>query len=127
MSYENLCATKPPCWIFSLQRVRKQFYLHWKAKTTLLYIRSGRLQLNSGEMVEAQQMAVMSNHGEHLEIQAVQDSAFLLLSGQPLNEPIYGRGYFVMNTFTEVLQAYEDLKQGHFIAPNTKPNATDET
>ncbi len=51
----------------------------------------------------------------------------LLLSGQPLNEPIYGRGYFVMNTFTEVLQAYEDLKQGHFIAPNTKPNATDET
>ncbi len=54
-------------------------------------------------------------------------SAFLLLSGQPLNEPIYGRGYFVMNTFTEVLQAYEDLKQGHFIAPSTKPNATDET
>ena len=98
-----------------------------EGETTLLYIRSGRLQLNSGEMIEAQQMAVMSNHGEHLEIQAVQDSAFLLLSGQPLNEPIYGRGYFVMNTFTEVLQAYEDLKQGHFIAPNTKPNATDET
>ena len=72
-------------------------------------------------------MAVMSNHGEHLEIQAVQDSAFLLLSGQPLNEPIYGRGYFVMNTFAEVLQAYEDLKQGHFIAPSIKPNATDET
>ena len=98
-----------------------------EGETTLLYIRSGRLQLNSGEMIEAQQMAVMSNHGEHLEIQAVQDSAFLLLSGQPLNEPIYGRGYFVMNTFTEVLQAYEDLKQGHFIAPSTKPNATDET
>ncbi len=98
-----------------------------EGETTLLYIRSGRLQLNSGEMIEAQQMAVMSNHGEHLEIQAVQDSAFLLLSGQPLNEPIYGRGYFVMNTFNEVLQAYEDLKQGHFIAPNTKPNATDET
>ena len=98
-----------------------------EGETTLLYIRRGRLQLNSGETVEAQQMAVMSNHGEHLEIQAIQDSAFLLLSGQPLNEPIYGRGYFVMNTFTEVLQAYEDLKQGHFIAPNTKPNATDET
>ena len=98
-----------------------------EGETTLLYIRSGRLQLNSGEMIEAQQMAVMSNHGEDLEIKAVQDSAFLLLSGQPLNEPIYGRGYFVMNTFNEVLQAYEDLKQGHFIAPNTKPNATDET
>ena len=98
-----------------------------EGETTLLYIRSGRLQLNSGEMIEAQQMAVMSNHGEDFEIKAVQDSAFLLLSGKPLNEPIYGRGYFVMNTFTEVLQAYEDLKQGHFIAPNTKPNATDET
>ena len=98
-----------------------------EGETTLLYIRSGRLQLNSREMIEAQQMVVMSNHGEDFEIKAVQDSAFLLLSGQPLNEPIYGRGYFVMNTFTEVLQAYEDLKQGHFIAPNTKPNATDET
>ena len=98
-----------------------------EGETTLLYIRSGLLQLNSGETVEAQQMAVMSNQGEDFEIQAVQDSAFLLLSGQPLNEPIYGRGYFVMNSFTEVLQAYEDLKQGHFIAPNTKPNATDET
>ena len=98
-----------------------------EGETTLLYIRSGRLQLNSGEMIEAQQMVVMSSHGEHFEIQAVQDSAFLLLSGQPLNEPIYGRGYFVMNTFTEVLQAYEDLKQGYFIAPSIKPNATDET
>ena len=72
-------------------------------------------------------MAVMSNHGEYLEIQAVQDCTFLLLSGQPLNEPIYGRGYFVMNTFAEVLQAYEDLKQGHFIAPRIKSNVTDET
>jgi len=79
------------------------------------------------ETVEAQQMAVMSNHGEYLEIQAVQDCTFLLLSGQPLNEPIYGRGYFVMNTFAEVLQAYEDLKQGHFIAPRIKSNVTDET
>jgi hypothetical protein len=26
-----------------------------------------------------------------------------------------------MNTFTEVLQAYEDLKQGYFIAPSIKP------
>ena len=98
-----------------------------EGETTLLYIRSGRIQLYSGEIVEAQQMAVMSNHGEHFEIKAVQDSAFLLLSGKPLNEPIYGRGYFVMNTFAEVLQAYEDLKQGHFIAPRIKSNVTDET
>ena len=98
-----------------------------EGETTLLYIRSGRLQLASGDTVEAEQMAVMSSHGEHFEIQTVQDSAVLLLTGQPLNEPIYGRGYFVMNTFAEVVQAYEDLKQGHFIAPDIKPNAADET
>ena len=44
---------------------------------------------------------------------------FLYLSGQPFNEPIYGKGYFVMNNYSEILQAYEDLKNGQFLNPQS--------
>lgn len=94
--------------------------------TTLIYLRSGRMdfkntttslniQNDNPQILEAQNMAVMSNHGCDVELTTTQDSTFLYLSGTPLNEPLYGRGYFVMNTFTEVLQAYEDLKNKQFI------------
>lgn len=84
--------------------------------TTLMYLLRGQMQvMGSNEVIETHQMAVMSNQGENVHVQAVLDTQFLYLSAQPLNEPIYARGYFVMNTFSEVLQAYEDLKNHQFI------------
>jgi redox-sensitive bicupin YhaK (pirin superfamily) len=38
----------------------------------------------------------------------------LLLSGEPLNEPIVGYGPFVMNTREEIVQAMRDYKSGKF-------------
>jgi len=40
---------------------------------------------------------------------------FLLISGQPLNEPIARYGPFVMNTREEIQEALDDLKQGTFV------------
>jgi len=40
---------------------------------------------------------------------------FLLVSGQPLNEPIARYGPFVMNTEQEIRQALEDLRRGTFV------------
>ena len=39
---------------------------------------------------------------------------FLLVAAQPLNEPVARGGPFVMNTRTEVLQAFEDFRNGRF-------------
>ncbi|WP_374666344.1 pirin family protein [Acinetobacter sp.] len=84
--------------------------------TALLYLRSGRVQFTvADERLTSQHMAVMSSRGENVEFTAVEDSHLLYLSAQPLNEPMYGRGYFVMNSYAEILQAYEDLKNGAFI------------
>ena len=46
---------------------------------------------------------------------ADQPVRFLLISGQPLNEPIARYGPFVMNTQAEIDQALADLKNGTFV------------
>ena len=60
---------------------------------------------------------MMSSHSEQVEITALRESHFLFMSAAPLNEPINAKGFFVMNSYAEILQAYEDLKAGKFIQP----------
>jgi len=55
------------------------------------------------------------SQGEVVKLQAGENEArFLVVAGKPLNEPVARGGPFVMNTRTEVLQAFEDYKQGRF-------------
>ena len=44
----------------------------------------------------------------------VGDAVMLLLSGQPIHEPVVGRGPFVMNTLEEIGKAIEDFSRGQF-------------
>ena len=92
-----------------------------RGDSTLIYLRTGKLKFDpetealEDEILEDQALAVMSSHGENVQVTALKDSKFLLLSAAPLNEPINAKGFFVMNTYSEILQAYEDLKAGKFI------------
>lgn len=84
--------------------------------TTLIYLRSGRVQFAADEeLLEEQGMAVMSSHGDSFKITALQQCKLLILTGEPIHEPVNGHGPFVMNTYDEILQAYDDIKTGQFI------------
>lgn len=54
------------------------------------------------------------NNGEHIKLETMTGCLLLVLSGQPLNEPIYGYGPFLMNTKAEIMQAFNDMETGKF-------------
>jgi redox-sensitive bicupin YhaK (pirin superfamily) len=62
--------------------------------------------------VALHRMAILQNEGDGVEIHATAGSKVLLISGQPLNEPIAQYGPFVMNTRDELIQAVDDFRAG---------------
>ena len=57
---------------------------------------------------------LFANDGERLELTATEDAHVILLSGEPIDEPIVQYGPFVMNTVAEIQQAIADVKRGKF-------------
>lgn len=79
----------------------------------LILVLDGCVQINQQD-INAHQLATFKRDGQDIEILAQADSKLLLLSGEPLNEPIVGYGPFVMNTMEEINQAVLDFRSGKF-------------
>tara|TARA_Y100001936_G_scaffold243008_1_gene281216 strand:+ start:439 stop:1275 length:837 start_codon:yes stop_codon:yes gene_type:complete len=58
---------------------------------------------------------ILLTRGENLNVSAVTEAKFLLISGKPIGEKIARGGPFVMNTKKEILQAIEDYHNGTFV------------
>jgi redox-sensitive bicupin YhaK (pirin superfamily) len=72
---------------------------------------------NSGErgvIAKDAKMLMFSQDGEGIKVKALEDTVALLLSGEPIDEPIIGHGPFVMNTREEIEQAINDFNRGAF-------------
>lgn len=81
-------------------------------ETAALFVLNGQIKLASGETVKEAELAVMSHSGKIIQFVAEDHSKILFMNGTPLNEPIVGYGPFVMNTETEIRQAFNDYKNG---------------
>lgn len=82
---------------------------------SLLVLLEGEMRLNGSQVVQDSSIVIFAKDGEStIQLEATQDAKFLLLTGQPLNEPIQGHGPFVMNSKAEIIQAFEDFNNGKF-------------
>ena len=82
--------------------------------TTAILVIEGSVKVNDKETVPQDHFAMFNRDGESFRITANEDSIVLILSGEPLNEPIAAHGPFVMNTREELVQAYNDFNSGKF-------------
>jgi redox-sensitive bicupin YhaK (pirin superfamily) len=70
--------------------------------------------LVNGEVVREAQMALLEREGESLNLEANNDATILVLTGEPIDEPIVGHGPFVMNSESEIATAISDFNAGRF-------------
>ena len=81
---------------------------------TGILVIEGKIKVNESELVAADHFILFKNQGETFKIQATENSVVLILSGQPLHEPIMAHGPFVMNTRQEIWDAFHDYNSGKF-------------
>ncbi|WP_314243306.1 pirin family protein [Empedobacter tilapiae] len=81
---------------------------------TVLLVIDGEIKVNNQEIVPTDHLLLFTNEGEDFSIEATENSVVLILSGEPLNEPIASYGPFVMNTQEQIREAFEDFNNGKF-------------
>ena len=80
---------------------------------TVLLVVSGEITVN-GEKSGLHDFILFKNEGDEISISAEKESVVLLLSGEPINEPIAQYGPFVMNTHQELQEAFQEFQSGKF-------------
>ncbi|HFE9682927.1 TPA: pirin family protein [Clostridium perfringens] len=86
---------------------------------TAILILKGEAKVNEDKICKEGDFIVFDNvEGEILLESLTEESLFLVLSGEPINEPVVSHGPFVMNTLGEILDAYEDFRNNKFGTEN---------
>ena len=82
--------------------------------TLALVVLRGSVTVNGTESARDAQMVLLDRAGTDVVIDAQTDATLVVLSGEPIDEPIVGYGPFVMNTEVEIRQAVADFNDGRF-------------
>jgi quercetin 2,3-dioxygenase len=92
---------------------RADFSFAGSSNTGMLVV-EGEIKINGTKTAPADNFILFGHDGDEILIEALKESVVLILSGEPIHEPIASYGPFVMNTDAEIKQAYEDFYSGKF-------------
>ncbi|RLD18812.1 MAG: pirin family protein [Caldiserica bacterium] len=79
---------------------------------TMLYLIKGNMRIKGYGIIDAENLLVFEEEGSSIEMSFSENSQFLVLSGNPINEKVSQSGPFVMNSQTEILEAMRDYQMG---------------
>ncbi len=83
--------------------------------TVLFVVLEGEMLLNDTQKVLDSSIVIFNKDSDtDIQLEATSTAKFLVLTGEPLNEPIQGYGPFVMNTKEEIIKAFDDFNNGKF-------------
>jgi len=80
---------------------------------TALLLVNGSAEVN-GEPAPEHSFVLFENIGEDIDISSSEGAVILLLSGEPIEEPIVAYGPFVMNTREEIVDSIREVQAGKF-------------
>jgi redox-sensitive bicupin YhaK (pirin superfamily) len=81
----------------------------------MIAVLSGHVTIGETGLGEAE-IARFSTDGEGVTVRADGETMLLVMTGEPIDEPVFGYGPFVMNTETEIRQAIDDFNSGRFLS-----------
>jgi redox-sensitive bicupin YhaK (pirin superfamily) len=73
---------------------------------------SGNVVVEGDRTVGEVDLVIYERSGNGIALRAKSDARFLIMDGEPIPEPVVGRGPFVMNTSAEIQQAFKDYQLG---------------
>lgn len=82
--------------------------------SAMLVVLTGHVTVNGTQEAGEAEMILLSRDGGGIDIHADGDATLLVLTGEPIDEPIFGHGPFVMNNEKEIRQAIDDYNNGRF-------------
>jgi redox-sensitive bicupin YhaK (pirin superfamily) len=101
-------------WDVRLNQGRTSRFSVKEGHTLALVVLHGTVTVNGTESARDAQMVLLDRAGTDVVIEAQTDATLVVLSGEPIDEPIVGYGPFVMNTQAEIRQAVDDFNSGRF-------------
>ncbi len=87
--------------------------------TTLVVALKGKILVDRTKLAGEADLAIFERDGAGIAIEARQDAMVMVLSGEPIDEPVIAYGPFVMNTQEEIHQAITDFQSGRLGRPTS--------